>query len=71
VQIEDIKRLTLNPGDILVVKVSEEACHEDLDRIRTTLSEKFSVNEVLVTCGMELSVLSHPSYAEEESLGRL
>jgi hypothetical protein len=45
IEIEDVKRLHLNPGDVLVVKLSQSA---DLGYVRDILKRIFPDNEVLL-----------------------
>lgn len=56
-QIEDIKRLVLEPGDILVVKVADRVTADQAHRIKSQVQQIVAGHEVLVVDRVEFQVL--------------
>ena len=48
-EIEDVKRITLHPGDTLVAKVAMNLSQEQANRIRHELKAIFPDHQVLIT----------------------
>lgn len=59
IDVEDIKRLAINPGEVLVVRLHDGATKDDADRIASQVKARLPEGvEVLVTANVELSVLT-------------
>lgn len=54
----DVKRLALNPGDIVVVSTDDEMSVEAAQRLRAQIQQKVPLHEVIVLAGgLKLGVL--------------
>ena len=52
--LEDIKKITLNPGDVLVAKIPEHSSKAHKKRICDIMKKVFKNNIVLITCDGEV-----------------
>lgn len=56
---QDMWRLALQPGDVLVVRVPEKICREQADRMTRIVQDKFPDHHVLILDGgIDIGVLS-------------
>lgn len=56
IQIEDVKRLDVQAGDVLLVTVPQHTTHEQAERIKNHFETTLPVRAVLVTSGIEVEV---------------
>src|SRR2546428_6476703 len=69
IQIEDVKRLTLNPGDVLVVHIPFQAEVGTLRDMARQMEAFLPGNKVLVIAqGVELEVVGPESDAEQAAV---
>lgn len=58
IELEDVKRLALRPGDVLVVRSSRPLTWEQMDDARALLQRNFPDHEVIVLGqGIDLEVM--------------
>jgi len=56
-ELEHVKVMRLEPGDVIVARVAPGTTWEDAQRLKDTLQVKFPGHEAMVTAGAELDVL--------------
>lgn len=61
-EIEDVRRLTLAPGDTLVLRVEDFLDRDEIDALKAQMDESFPGHQTLVLCGgCDLAVVSPPT----------
>lgn len=57
--IEDVRKLSVSKGDVIVVRVKHAISHDAHERIKETVSRRFPDNEIIVLDnGMSIDVFT-------------
>jgi hypothetical protein len=63
IEVRDLIRVHLNPGDVLAVRVVRSVSHDQIVQIKAHFEDVFPNNRIIVYDGLELAVVTTETVA--------